>query len=541
MGAQAQGLGAADPAAPAKVGGTVLTLKPKAREAAPIVACDTLLQQDLVPIGGAGSRIEAARIDKVAGVEVCRVSGVLAPAVRFDVNLPTKGWTLRYLQMGCGGLCGQMPTQLAAAEGCAPLMAGTLATGATNMGHQGPGGAFGRDPAMLADFAHRAQHVTALAAKQLIRAFYGRAPAFSYFSGCSDGGREALIAAQRYPEDFNGIVAGAPALNFQAQNGLYHAWQVKANTGLSGKPILLAHRLPLLHQAVLRACDGLDGVQDGLLADPRACLFDPASIQCPELTNKRDPRCLSAAEARAAALLYDGPRDPKGGERLTAGGPQFGSELGWAGVFVPTSEGSPLLSAQIAKEALDVVFEPADRPASLAALRFDHATFALLRKRHPLLDATQPDLQAFIQRGGKLILWHGWSDPHISPINTIAYHQALQATLGFGQTQAFARLYLLPGVAHCAGGEGPSVVDFLTPMMDWVERGREPDRIEVKSAPGATVRARPAFPYPAVAKLQAGGDPNRAEAFLAGPPLASPATPLWAGSGFYAPQPAPGR
>ena len=212
-------------------------------------------------------------------VATCVVQGTLAPAVRFTVTLPEKVWSLRYVQLGCGGLCGRIDLQVPAAEGCAPLQSGQLAMGATDMGHSGEGGRFGLDAGARADFAHRAQHLTALAAKRLVQAYYGRAPGYSYFNGCSDGGREALVMAQRYPQDFDGIVAGAPALNFQVQNSLYHGWQVRANRGLKGEPILLADRLPLLHQAVLQACDVLDGVSDGLLSDPRACRFDPASIQ----------------------------------------------------------------------------------------------------------------------------------------------------------------------------------------------------------------------------------------------------------------------
>jgi hypothetical protein len=189
--------------------------------------CADLLELDLTDIGGVGSRVTHAAGAQDRGVAVCVVEGTLAPSIGFRVQLPQTIWTGRYLQVGCGGLCGQVSLRVGAAEGCAPLGAGGFAIASTDMGHQGQGGEFGRDPQKREDFAHRGVHATAVAAKKLIRAFYGREAERSYFSGCSDGGREALVEAQRYPEDFDGIVAGAPAMNFQVQNSLYHAWQAR--------------------------------------------------------------------------------------------------------------------------------------------------------------------------------------------------------------------------------------------------------------------------------------------------------------------------
>ena len=231
-------------------------------------------------------------------------------------------------------------SQVDAAEGCAPLEAGGFVIASTDMGHQGMGGEFGQDPQKRVDFAHRAVHLTAVASKKLIRAFYGRDAAHAYFTGCSDGGREALIEAQRYPGDFDGIVAGAPVMNFQVQNSLYHAWQARSNTGADGKAILAASRLPLLHQAVLDQCDGLDGQVDGVIVDPRACRFDPGALLCRSGASEVAAGCLTAAEVEAVRRLYEGPRDAATGKRLTIGGPQPGSELAWAGVFVPRAADS---------------------------------------------------------------------------------------------------------------------------------------------------------------------------------------------------------
>ncbi|RZT09156.1 feruloyl esterase [Duganella sp. CF402] len=497
----------------------------------PTQNCNKLLQLDLTEIGGAGSRITTAQETSKDGVTVCAVEGTLAPSIGFVVQLPVQTWTQRYLQLGCGGLCGRASLDVAAADGCVPLTAGGFVTAASDMGHRGMGGDFGQDPQKRADFAYRGVHLTAVAAKKLIRAYYGQAPRYSYFNGCSDGGREALVEAQRYPDDFNGIIAGAPAMNFQVQNSLYHGWQARSNSDGQGKAILTAARLPLLHAAVLKQCDALDGQSDGLIADPRACRFDPAPLQCADGQPGAD--CLGAAEVDAARKLYDGPRDAATGQRLTAGGPQPGSELSWAGVFVPRSANEPIFSERIALDALrNLVFET--NPAasySLKDLAFDLATFQRLTPLHALYDATNPDLSAFAKAGGKLILWHGWSDPHISPLNTIAYHEAVQAYMGKEQAAAFERLYLLPGVYHCGGGEGPSAIDLLTPAMRWVEGQQAPQGVVASQSN----RSRPVFPYPLQARYDGAGHPDAAASYQPAAPAASYASPAWAGSGFYAP------
>ncbi|BAQ47614.1 MULTISPECIES: tannase/feruloyl esterase family alpha/beta hydrolase [Methylobacterium] len=542
----------------------------------PARACTDLATVALDDIGGAGSRITEAAVTSDGAAPACAVKGMLAPSIGFEVRLPTETWTQRYLQVGCGGLCGNIRLTPGAAEGCLPLQAGDFVVGSTDMGHQGRDASFGDDPQKRADFAHRAQHLTALTAKRLIAAFYGRPQAYAYFTGCSDGGREALVEAQRYPNDFNGIVAGAAAMNFQVQNALFHAWQVRANTGPDGRAILLAGRLQLLHAAVLQACDGLDGIADGLVSDPLACRFDPARIQC--ASESQDPNtCLTASEVAAARKLYDDPRDPATGERLTVGGPLPGSELAWAGVYVPVGPDQPVFGRFIALEALrNMVFTP-NPPAGfvLDDLVFDRALFERLRPLHPLYDATNPDLSPFAAAGGKLILWHGLADPHISPVNTIAYLTALQAQMGKEHAAAFSRLYLFPGMYHCSGGVGPSQVDLLTPMLAWVEAGtppgaviaRQPERNVASDfgAPGlwgpggrpagpsgadrpeavpragapisstAILRTRPTYPYPVIATYDGGGDPNRAESFGPGASAATFTMPAWTGADFYRP------
>jgi feruloyl esterase len=519
-------------------------------------SCSELATTDLADIGGSGSKIVSATETERSGQKSCTVEGVLAPSIGFKLTLPLTDWTQRYLQVGCGGLCGSINLDIGAADGCVPAAAGKLVVAATDMGHQGPAPDFGRDPQKRVDFAYRGVHLTALASKKLIEAFYGQAPARSYFTGCSDGGREALIEAQRYPDDFDGIIAGAPALLFQVQNSLHHGWLAISNTGADGRPIVTASRLPILHKAVIAACDGLDGQVDGLLADPRLCRFDAKTIQCAAASDDVSA-CLTPREVEVAAKFYAGPRDPLSGERLTVGQPQYGSELAWAGVFVPTSADQPIFSTIIALGALqNLVFEH-EPPAgyALSDLKFEKATFELLKARHPLFNASNPDLSAFQARGGKLILWHGWADEHISPRTTIAYHEAVLKQMGTAAAERFERLYLLPGVYHCGKGEGPSAVDLLTPMMDWVENGKAPDaivartptdagnnfgqppaqatRADAKAAPAA-MRSRPVYPYPAVARYRS-GDPASATSYVRGPALYTEPTAPWAGQDLFTP------
>ncbi|MCJ8175438.1 tannase/feruloyl esterase family alpha/beta hydrolase [Pseudomonas viridiflava] len=522
----------------------------------PVTACAALTQTDLSDIGGSGSRVVSASESSRDGVAVCAVEGLLAPQIGFKLELPTTTWAQRYLQVGCGGFCGHSDSRPGVADSCKPLKTGAFAVASTDMGHKAVDTTFGDDPQKRADFAHRGVHLTALASKKLIQTFYGRKAEYAYFTGCSDGGREALVEAQRYPEDFNGIIAGAAALNFQVQKVLFHGWVARANTGPDGKPIILASRLPILHKAVLAQCDVLDGQIDGLISDPRLCRFDPSVVQCKVSTDTA--KCLTAPEVEAARRIYDGPKDPASGERLIVGGPQPGSELAWAGLFVPVSADQPIVSQQIAEQSIrSLVFEsnpPAD--FKLADLRFDKSTFERLRPLHALYDATNPDLAPFASRGGKLILWHGWADPQVSPLNTLAYHEAVEAHMGKARTESFTRLYMLPGVYHCGRGEGPSEVDLLTPIMAWVEKGQAPgaivarqyqpkpvDKVVAASLPAFMTRedisnrgrTRKVFPYPYMAEYDHKGYSKRANSYQRSEPLTAEKTPKWVGSGFFQP------
>ncbi|WP_106477999.1 tannase/feruloyl esterase family alpha/beta hydrolase [Phytohalomonas tamaricis] len=443
----------------------------------PTASCASLADVDLTQIGGEGSAVTSATETTSDGISVCSVEGTLAPEINFQVLLPTESWTQRYLQVGCGGLCGQITLTSGASDGCKVLNDGGFVMAATDMGHSGEmmsDGSWGLDDQKRADFAYRAQHLTSEAAKTLIKTFYGQPQQYAYFNGCSDGGREALMEAMRFPDDFDGIIAGAPAMLFQVQNTLYHAWQAESNTDENGNVILLTDRLPILHNAVVEACDAKDGAKDGLIANPAACHFDVARITCTQDATDTSA-CLTPAEAEVARKFYAGPRDPETGAYLTAGQPLYGSELEWDGVYVTDAADGSLMSTNASLAVIRyLAFEEARPDATLDSFSFTTSTLDALRPRHKLFDATNPDLSAFKQSGGKLIMWHGLSDPHISPANTVALHKAMYAQMGKKNVQQFERLYLLPGVGHCGQGEGPSNIDLLTPMMSWVERGNAP-------------------------------------------------------------------
>jgi feruloyl esterase len=524
----------------------------------PVMECGQLRRADFSQAVGTAVQITAASVETAGQpAPYCRVQGYISPQIRFEVRLPLSGWSQRYLQTGCGGLCGDLNVRVNNASGCLPAGRGELAMASTDMGHStGGGGAWAADdPQLRVDFAYRSVHLTALAAKALMEKFYGQRPRYSYFSGCSDGGREALMEAQRFPDDFDGITAGAPAMNFITQNTFYHGWNARVNTGADGRAILTAEKLPILHAAAIAACDELDGVKDGLISDPLKCKFDPKVVEC--RSGEDFAKCLTPAQAEVAREIYRGAHDAVG-QQLVISGPMPGSELAWRGVFVPGGANEPIFSSMIAMDAFKYMAYWNNPPLSfrLSDVKFDQATFDAVRPMHGIYDATDPDLSAYAAHGGKLILWHGWQDPHISPLNTITYYNAVQTLMGADAAQRFARLYLFPGGYHCGGGEGPFEVDLLTPIMAWVENGKAPEKLVASkgadmhgpggpggphpevSAPSSSPKlTRPVFPYPSVARFSGTGDLNDAASFVrqANKELVFEA-PKWLGSSFFTPK-----
>lgn len=549
----------------------------------PVVDCSKLASADLSSAVGSSTHITSAvTVQDGKQAPYCKVLGYVEPQVKFEVHLPLSTWTQRFVQTGCGGLCGTLGIRLDNDAGCMPAQNGELALASTNMGHSGGmDGSFGeKDFQLRIDFAYRGVHVTTLAAKALIERYYGKKAKYSYFAGCSDGGREALMEAERYPGDFNGITAGAPAMNFVTQNTFYHGWNARVNTGADGKPILTADKLPILHKAAVAKCDAEDGLKDGLISNPVVCQFDPVVTQCKP--GQDTASCLTPEQAKVAREIYAGAHD-SAGNKLVVSGPLPGSELAWAGVYIPFPGDDHIMSSMISEGTLKYLVYEKNPPAdySLADLKFDRSSFAATTKLHSLYDATDPDLSAFASAGGKLILWHGLADPHISPLNTIAYYTAMRQLLGKPAVERFARLYLFPGGYHCGGGEGPFNVDLLSPIMAWVENGLAPFALIASHVPGNGMpsgpppgavpeggrppmgpppgaagtrppmepppdmdappsamakpdRTRPVFPYPLTAKYTGSGSPDDAKNFVPGSAEPVPASALnWMGSSFY--------
>lgn len=307
----------------------------------PVTACadlatDGATASDLSAVPDAPTRITSATVVEATATvpAYCFVKGYVAPQVNFELKLPLSTWQGRYLQQGCGGLCGYIsattfPT--APDPACEARAGGDFALAATDDGHTSPGPfsaeGWGQDRQLRIDFGYRAVHVVSVAAKAVMKEYYGTPPRYSYFNGCSDGGREGLMEAQRYPEDFDGIIAGAPAAYMPFLASEHTAWVARANTGADGRPVLTADKLPGLHSAVLTACDGDDGLIDGQIDDPRTCDFDPASIQCAAGVDRTD--CLTPAQVTAARKLYAPPTD-ENGQLLYPGREEPGSEISWA-------------------------------------------------------------------------------------------------------------------------------------------------------------------------------------------------------------------
>jgi len=391
--------------------------------------------------------------------------------IHFEVCLPLAGWTQRLLQTGCGGLCGNLQIHFDDAEGCTPVTDGGIVLASDDMGHHGMGGGWGANADQRIDFAYRGNHVTALAAKALIKTFYGRPQRYAYFSDCSDGGREALIEAQRYLEDFDGIAAGAPALNFTVQNPFCHGWLARVNSGADGHAILSAIDIKPLHAAVLAACDGQDGLVDGQIIDPRTCHFDPAVLACHG--DYRPGECLTALQIATVRAIYDGARSPSG-KRLEVGPLQPGSESEWIGVFVPREKIGRIGSEGMALDTINNLLFSPNRSYTIAGFPFTEDMLASAEPARTLYNADGPDLDACAGHGDKLILYHGWPDPHISPLNTIDYYERVGQKLGIATRDGFDCMFLLPSMGHCGGGNGPSAFPLLVGLRAWVEGGSVP-------------------------------------------------------------------
>lgn len=504
----------------------------------PAMSCAQVAQLDLGALPGASTEISsatalAAKDNSQGPWDACDVKGLIAPQLQFELRLPTTTWQGDYLQDGCGGYCGAVGINTQAAAGCLPLTNGAFAIASDNEGHFGAAAfsaSFGADPTLRASFGYQSEHQLAVAAKAIIAKFYGTPARHAYFDGCSQGGHEGLTEAQRFPRDFNGIVAGSPASILTELNVFYQGWMSQANTAADGSPILTLADLAPLHAAVVKACDAADGTVDGLIADPLACHFDPGTLACHA---GGTGFCLSPAKVDTVRKLYAGPRDAQG-TLLYPGWQLPGSEANWVAWVVPVAAGAASIDQGIAQETLRYVVNPGiDGNATFRDVRFTPAEFQRLTSANDgTYDAIDPDLSAFRAAGGKLILWAGWADPAISPVGTVAYYQAVQQAMGgAAATSRFARLFMLPGVSHCGGGDGPNTFDALTAITNWVTGNQAPDRLLTSTvdATGTTTATRPVFAWPLMAVDTTGGPVNQASSYTARP--STPLDPVhWLGS-----------
>lgn len=483
----------------------------------PQMPCEALMGQDFSNLPDAATQILRAEEVTERGSSYCKVIGYSAPQIQFELRLPLTSWTGRYLQLGCGGFCGSEEIdQKIQYQGnfgpCTPENLSEFVIGSSNSGHAG---GFGSDtqwaqgsPQLRIDWAYRSEHVLANATKEIIRTFYGREATSNYFAGCSNGGRQGLMLAQRYPEDFDGILVGAPGHTFVALM-MQFAWNARANLDEKGDSIFTSEALTVLHDAALASCDAEDGLEDGLITDSRACTFEPSVLEC---ADEHQQGCLTSAQVETARKLYQGPVDASG-QKLSPGGLPVGSELEWNFLFFGWNPPyTPGFSESMATEYLSYL-ATWDEPLSLETLQFNEATFNKFSEMSPLYDATDPDLSAFRDAGGKLILWHGWEDAFIPAQGAISYYEAVQNELGgLEETQKFARLYLIPGLAHCTGGSAVDKFDVLTPLINWVEKDTAPEAIIVTQGEAET-RTRPLYPYPMVARYDGSGNPDEASSF----------------------------
>ena len=448
----------------------------------------------------------------------CRVKATLTPtpssAIGIEVWLPAKdAWNGKFLAVGNGGFAGGFggPYLL-----MGPALKRGYATAGTDTGHKGSDAkwALGQ-PEKIKDYAWRANHLTAEATKALIKAYYASAPSRAYFQGCSNGGREALMEAQRFPGDYDGIVAGAPA-NAWTPMVAGFAWNQAAL--MAPGAALAKMQLAAIQDAVLEQCDELDGVKDGVIDDPRQCRFDIAKLGCKP--GEAGGGCLTPEQIVAWRKIHDGPRI--GGKAVFPGFPVGGEG-------VPGAWDSWIAAGDAAQQAFlsrefyaNMVYGQPDWALTGFDLARDYPKADAMYRS--VLNSDDPDLSAFKARGGKLILDHGWADAAITPLATIGYYEKVRARMG-AASDGFVRLFMAPGVSHCFMGPGPDGFDMVGALEQWVEHGQAPDRIIAEkrangmlallgAPPGDVLRSRPLCPYPQVARWTGEGSTDEAANFV---------------------------
>jgi feruloyl esterase len=426
----------------------------------------------------------------------CRVAATLTPSsdsdIKIEIWMPASGWNHKLESVGNGAWAGTIGYR-----DLASAVTAGYAAASTDTGHTGNTATFVvGHPEKLADFAYRAIHEMTIAAKAITSAYYGNGLQRAYFNGCSTGGRQALAEAQRFPADYDGIIAGAAA-NYPTHLQGAQVWTAQvSNQDPAGH--IPPSKYALIHNAALETCDALDGVKDRVLEDPTRCHFDPQVLLC---KNGDEPTCLTAAQVEVARKTYAGP-----GPSLFPG-LERGSELGWTNLSSP----KPMALAQETYKYL-VFHDP-----NWDYLTFDPARDVALADKvaGPIMNSTDPNLSPFFQHGGKLLMYHGWADPGIAPRNSVNYYKSVVDTVGTAKAADSIRLFMVPGMGHCAGGDGTDDFDKIGTLAQWVEKSQPPDRIPAAHrAKGVVDRTRPLCPFPQVAQYRGTGSTDDAASFV---------------------------
>jgi hypothetical protein len=488
----------------------------------PALACTSLRShkgEDVV-------EIDAAEVSASgAGIAHCRVTGTLSPEIAFEVSLPDK-WNGRFYMIGNGGHAGDdLDNPGRAAQRNQALSLG-FAFGQTNTGHyarEEPGASFVlSNPQKAIDYAYRAVHLTAVTAKSITAEYYGRPVAYSYWNSCSNGGRQGLIEAQRFPDDFDGIVANAPWVD-QTGFTVGAMWNHRA---LREAPVT-AGKMAFVADRVMAVCDTVDGLEDGLIDDPRACDFDPARDVPVCRAGTDSDQCLTPAQADAVAKVYGGvvsngrkffPGFMPGSEAVMSRLFGGGTGSGWLNLIVPPEPGGFAADFGLAQDTMRyLVFTPPNPDWDFRGFDFDR-DIPMLTAWGALANADDPDLSEFRAAGGKLLMTYGWADAILQPLMGVNYYEEVVQENG-PDTTDFFRLFMIPGMAHCAGGIGPDSHDAMTAIVDWVEADKAPDSIIAsKIVDGEVTRSRPLCPYPQVARYSGSGSIDDAANFRCAAP-----------------------
>jgi feruloyl esterase len=435
----------------------------------------------------------------------CRVALTIEPSrdsdIKSEVWMPISGWNGKFLEVGNGAWGGSI--QYAA---LADALRRGYAAASTDTGHTGTDASFAvGHPEKLIDFGYRSIHETAVQGKATVAALFGKQPTLSYFEGCSGGGRQSFMEAQRFPEDFDGIIAGAPG--FDRTDAGFQTIGMAQATHMSPESYIPPAKYPLIHEAAIKACDQVDGLEDGLISEPARCDFDPGVLQC---RGADSPSCLTEAQVAAARKIYAAVIDPRTGE-LVSPGLEPGSELNWSNVAGehPHAMYSSLFRFVVFKDP-DWDYRTLD-----VAKHLDQAREA----DGGILAATSTNLTPFVDHGGRLLIYHGWADQNIPPRSSVNYYKALFTAMTEKAVEEGVRLYMVPGMGHCGGGYGPNEFDMLSVLEQWRERGRPPKEVVASlRKDGRVVRTRPLCPYPQIARYKGSGSIDKAENFVCAAP-----------------------